>query len=307
MKCIILLALALSTTSFANTKVKLGLNWKAEPEFGGFYAAKEMGLYEKAGLDVEIIEGAGGVPIAQMVATGQVDFGVTSGDHLILTRTNGADIKALFTVYQKSPQCVMVREESPIKSFKDLMASDLTLSATAGSLWLTYMKKKFPPKDLKIVPYTGGITAFLNDPKMAQQGFAGSEPQLAESRGIKTRTLLIADAGFDNYAAILFASAKTLKDKADVSKKFVAATREGWKAYVKDPAIAHKVISHLNPSMDPTTIETVFKIQKPLMVGDSKISFGSLSEKRWETLINQMVEAGLIKKPVQAKDLFVNL
>jgi NitT/TauT family transport system substrate-binding protein len=303
----LLLVLVLSTAAFANTKVKLGLNWKAEPEFGGFYAAKELGLYEKAGLDVEIIEGAAGVPIAQMVASGQVDFGVTSGDHLILTRSNGADIKALFTVYQKSPQCVMVREDSSIKSFKELMDSDLTLSATSGSLWLTYLQKKFPPKKLKIVPYQGGITAFLNDPKMAQQGFAGSEPQLAESRGVKTRTLLIADAGFDNYAAILFASAKTLKDKPEVAKKFVAATREGWIAYVKDPSAAHKVISHLNPSMDPTTIETVFKIQKPLMVGDSKKGFGALSEKRWEILVKQMVEAGLIKKPVQAKDLFINL
>src|SRR5690349_23770533 len=38
-------------------KLQLALNWKAEPEFGGFYAAKLAGYFEKRGLNVDITEG----------------------------------------------------------------------------------------------------------------------------------------------------------------------------------------------------------------------------------------------------------
>src|SRR5438874_2638502 len=55
------------------TKIKLALNWKPEPEFGGFYAAQLNGAYQSNNLDVAII--GGGDQVAQMVAAGQVDFG----------------------------------------------------------------------------------------------------------------------------------------------------------------------------------------------------------------------------------------
>jgi len=304
----LILTLLLPLQVFALTKVKLGLNWKAEPEFGGFYAAKELGFYEKAGLDVEIIEGAAGIPITQMVATGQVEFGVTSGDLLILGRSNGADIKSLFTVYQKSPQCVMVRADSKIKSFKDLLQSDYTLSATPGALWLTYLQKKYSTSSrFKNVPYQGGVTNFLNDPKLAQQCYAGSEPELAAAKGVKTRTLLIADAGFDNYAAILFTSQKLLTEKLDLTKRFVEASRKGWEAYVKDPTVAHHKITKINPAMDSKTIKTIFDVQRPLMAGSRKIKFGQQSQERWNLLIQQMLELGLIKKPISAQEVFVDL
>ncbi len=48
--------------------VQLALNWKAEPQFGGFYAAQVLGLYAKNSLDVAIIEGGSGTPTIQMLA-----------------------------------------------------------------------------------------------------------------------------------------------------------------------------------------------------------------------------------------------
>src|SRR5689334_15473475 len=44
------------------TAVKLQLDWLPEPEFGGFYAARENGDFAKEGLDVAISGGGAGVP-----------------------------------------------------------------------------------------------------------------------------------------------------------------------------------------------------------------------------------------------------
>ena len=41
----------------AATKVRLLTNWFAEAEHGGFYQAVAAGLYDQAGLDVEIRQG----------------------------------------------------------------------------------------------------------------------------------------------------------------------------------------------------------------------------------------------------------
>ncbi len=42
-------------------KIRLALNWKPDPQFGGFYAAP----YDKHGLDVEILPGGAGTPTVQ--------------------------------------------------------------------------------------------------------------------------------------------------------------------------------------------------------------------------------------------------
>ena len=58
----------------AATKVRFLTNWFAEAEHGGFYQAKATGLYEKAGLDVDIQMGGPQVNGMQLLG----------GSHVIL-------------------------------------------------------------------------------------------------------------------------------------------------------------------------------------------------------------------------------
>jgi NitT/TauT family transport system substrate-binding protein len=72
----------------------LQLNWVPEPEFGGFFAAAQDGLYLAEGLDVQIIRGASGTPTPQLTASGQVEFGVVSGDQILSFAERGASLVA---------------------------------------------------------------------------------------------------------------------------------------------------------------------------------------------------------------------
>ena len=58
MKKNLLYALLIFFTTFlnANEKVTLQLKWFHQFQFAGYYAAKEKGVYEEVGLDVEIKE-----------------------------------------------------------------------------------------------------------------------------------------------------------------------------------------------------------------------------------------------------------
>src|SRR5258708_3115353 len=102
------------------TKVKIGLNWKPDPEFAVFYQAHIDKAYEKNGIDAELIEGGAGTPTVQMVASGQIAFGVVSGDEVIVSRDHGSDVVAVYTVYDESPTCIMARTERNFKSLKEL-------------------------------------------------------------------------------------------------------------------------------------------------------------------------------------------
>ncbi|MGE3974297.1 MAG: ABC transporter substrate-binding protein [Bdellovibrionales bacterium] len=303
---LILICFFISFPALALEKVKLGLNWKAEPEFAGFYAAQINKHYEKAGLDVELIEGAANAPIVQMVATGQLDFGIATGDQVIVARERGADIVALFSVYQKSPACLMVREDSGIKSIKDLMASDFTIAVGGSHPYASYLQKKYPGSKAKIVPYMGGITNFLNDKKFAQQCFVGSEPELAIAKGVKTRTLPLADEGLDNYAALVVTNGKFLKEKSELAKKLVAASHQGWLDYYKNPKPAHDVIGKLNSAMDPKTMDAIMREQKPYVTGkDGNLkNIGKIEKARWDRLQKQLKDLDMVKKTTPADSFF---
>lgn len=82
--CSVLVFMSLSFSLQANQKTMsppqrtLALNWKAEPQFGGFFEAK----YE----NVTIQEGGSGTPTIQMVQNSKVDYGLISGEEILLAK-----------------------------------------------------------------------------------------------------------------------------------------------------------------------------------------------------------------------------
>jgi len=276
---------------------ELALNWKPEPEFGGFYEALLGGVYERSGLKVSILPGGAGQPVTQMVAAKKVEFGIAAADEIILARSQGAKVTALFAVYQEDPQGFMVHEERGIKTLKGLFQSPGKIALQKGLPYTLWLEKQFAPVKATVVPYTGGITSFLRDPMFSQQCFITAEPIAARREGKKPRTLLISESGFNPYLAVVIAHEDTLKESPERAKRFIAATREGWKAYLLSPARTNAAMQKLNPSMDLATFEEGARIQKRFIeASDSrKKMLGSMEKKRWEILYGQLQELRLVK------------
>lgn len=278
------------------TRVKLVLDWVPEPEFGGFYAAREAGTYDKQGLDVEIMSGGAGVPVVQMVAGGQADLGISSADAVLLARARGADIVAVFSVYQKSPQGIMARPERA-KTLADVFASG-TLALEPGLPYALFLKKKYGFDKVKILPYDGGVARFVAEKDHAQQCYVTSEPLAARKKGITPSVFLVADEGFNPYVGVIVVKRSTLLEKRDMVKRFVTASREGWQKYLDDPKAANAVMARLNTSMDAQTFAEAAEAQKPFIATEETRAkgLGVMTKERWETLAKQLVELGLLEK-----------
>lgn len=289
----------------AQAKVVLALDWVPEPEFGGFYAAREAGAYRRHGIGIEIQGGGAGVPVLQMVATGRADFGTVGADELLTARARGADLVALFAVFQTSPQGIMVHASRKLQKLEDAFHSG-TLALETGKAYAAYLKKKFTWDGVKVVPYDGGVAHFLADSNFGQQCYVTSEPIAARQKGADPAVFLIADAGFNPYATVVVTRRELLQKKPGLVKEFVLATREGWRDYLDHPEATNALLGKLNSALDAATLRAAAEAQKPLIENeDSKQrGLGSMQQARWQTLSEQLLELKFLDKPVNVADTF---
>ncbi|HYQ02940.1 MAG TPA: ABC transporter substrate-binding protein [Polyangiaceae bacterium] len=292
----------------AQTAVKLALDWVPEPEFGGFYAGRESGAYKRHGIGIDIQGGGAGVPVLQMVATGRADFGTVGADELLIARARGADLVALFAVFQTSPQGVMVHASRKLAKLEDAFHSG-TLALETGKAYAAYLKKKFAWEGVKVVPYDGGVAHFLTDPTFGQQCYVTSEPIAARQKGADPAVFLIADSGFNPYATVVVTRRELLQKQPELAKEFVLATREGWRDYLDHPEASNALLAKLNSALDVATLAAAAEAQKPLIeTADSKQhGLGSMQLARWQTLADQLLDLKFLDKPVTVADSFQQL
>jgi len=284
----------------------LALNWKPEPEFGGFYEALLKKHYEKEGLKVEILPGGAGQPVAQMVAGKKVKFGIVASDEVILARAQGAKIVALFAVFQNDPQGFMVHPGRGIKSLKELFQSEGTIALQKGLPYTLWIEKQYSPIKAKLVPYVGGISKFLQDQKFAQQCFLTSEPIAVRREKVEPVTFPISDSGFNSYQTVVVAHEDTLKEEAAMVSKFIKATKAGWSSYLKDSSSTNQEMHKMNPSLSIETFTESSKIQKAFIETPEtkKKGIGVMNKARWDQMYQQLIEVKLVPKGLDVTQFY---
>lgn len=290
------------------TQLQFALNWKAEPEFGGFYTAKLSGSFQKRNLDVEITEGGAGTPVVQMVANSKVRFGIAAADEVVISQARGTDVVALFAVYQINPQGIMVHPERGFKSLGDVFNSPGTLAIQSGSPHALFLQNQFPGYKVTFVPYAGGIATFLTDPNFSQQCFVTSEPLIARKKGKPAQSFLIADAGFKPYGTVMIARRQYVAKNQKQTRDLIDAVREGWIEYLRAPEPANNAMVKLNPAMDAVSMKEAAEVQKSFILGAGAPvqELGKMTVERWGTLVNQLYDLKLIKTKPVADKLFQN-
>ena len=299
-------AIARAAESAKGDKLQFALNWKAEPEFGGFYAAKLSGYFQKRNLDIEITEGGAGTPVVQMVANSKVSFGIAAADEVVISQARGTDVTALFAVYQINPQGIMAHPERGFKSIGDVFNSPGTLAIQSGSPHTLFLQSQFRGYKVTFVPYAGGVATFLTDPNYSQQCFVTSEPLIARKKGKPAQSFLIADAGFKPYGTVVITRRQYVENNQKQTRDLIDAVREGWVEYLRAPEPANNLMVKLNPAMDGDTMKEAAEVQKPFILGaDAPANeLGKMTIERWRKLVDQLYDIKLIKTKPAADKLF---
>jgi NitT/TauT family transport system substrate-binding protein len=291
------LLLAVACGDGGRGAMRVALNWKPEPEFGGLYEATRSGAFTRRQLDVEITGGPG-APVVQMVDSGQVEFGVVSADEVLIARDRGADLVAVFATYQTNPQGLMVHADRRAASLPEVFTEPGRLAVEPGLAYVKYLQSHYDLSKVAVVPYTYSIGPFLSDPELAQQVFVTAEPIAARRAGADVRVFLIADSGFDPYAAVYVTRGARIREAPGTVAEFVAALREGWRAYLDDPRAANAAMAQRNTEMDAETFERAAEAQRPLIEAKGG-KLGAMSSGRWAELGRQLEALHLLDHPAQ--------
>jgi NitT/TauT family transport system substrate-binding protein len=295
-----------SKTSGNLTTVKLQADWYPQPEQGGFFDAIAKGFYKEEGLDVQILPGGPYISSEPLVASGAVQFGMNTSDHVLESIANSNEpLIAVGATMQHDPQGILLRADSPVHTWTDLNGH--TVAVKPGSTWWEFLVKKFQLNRVHEIPATYSVANFLEDPNYIQQCFTTSEPYFAQRAGVPTRMLMNRDAGFDPYR-VFYTSTDFLREHSDVVEKFVRASIRGWRDYMNDPAAANAMILNLNPALSPDWEQYSYKALKNgnFVMGDdsSGALVGQFDAARWQSTYAQMLDLKVLKRPLDVKSAY---
>lgn len=278
-------------------KLTLQADWYPQPEHGGFYTALVKGYYRDSGLDVTILPGGPYLTPEQQVSVGTAQLGMSSSDRILESIADGQPLVAVAATMQHDPQGIMVRKDSPIRSFADLNGH--TVAVKTGSTWFQYIEKRYQLKKVHEIPAMMNVANFVADPNYIQQAFATSEPFFARQAGIETRMLMTSDAGYKPYR-VMFTRRDYLEAHPEVVGKFVSASLRGWREYLHDPVAAHAAIMNLNPALNQQWMQFTWQALRDgrFVVGEEPegTELGRMDPERWLAMYNQLLDLKVLGK-----------
>jgi NitT/TauT family transport system substrate-binding protein len=281
---------------FAADKVTFLTSWFAQAEHGGFYQAKATGLYDKAGLDVTIKMGGPQVNGSQLLLAGETDFMMGYDIQVLKGREQSLPLVTVASSFQFDLQGLMTHDDVP--DIAALKGKPILIAGSSRITFWPWLRAKYGFTDDQIRPYTFNLQPFFADKNIAQQGYPSSEPYQAQQQNEKVNFFLLADGGYPPYGSTIVTTDKMVAEKPDVVARFVKASLEGWRDYIKDPAPGNALIKADNPKMTDGQIAFAIeklKQNKALDGGDAATrGIGIITAERYKQTYDFLVAAGLL-------------
>jgi NitT/TauT family transport system substrate-binding protein len=219
------------------------------------YMAVELGLFQKHGIEAELLYGTG-IQVTNIMLSGSADFGGFAVEHGLLVASKGQDIRLLVLNQTLTPFGIIVRNDvatpnaggpwqDRLRDLKGLRIGITTPGASTDQTlrFLLAQAGLDPQKDVRIVPVgavqtmIAGLKNGLVDANMAVEPVQ-SEAVLGQKIA---RTILDIQGGegpdmFHDYAYNgMFARGAYLKAHAETARGIVAAIVEA-EEIINDPA-----------------------------------------------------------------------
>jgi len=306
---IILLAYAaLSAPAFAADKVTFLTVWFAQAEHGGYYQAKATGLYDKAGLDVTIKQGGPQISSPQLLLAGEADIIMGNDLQVLKAREANLPMVAVAATFQSDLQGMMAHDD--VADLAALKGRPILISGSARSTFWPWLRARYGYTDDQIRPYTFNLQPFFADKTIAQMAYQSSELYQAEQHGEKVKFFLFGDSGYPPYGSPIVTTDKMIAEKPDVVARFVKASLEGWRDYLKNPAPGNALIKADNPKMsDEQLAYAVEKLRqgKAIDGGDAASQgIGIITAVRWKQTYDFMVASGLLDPKTEWQKAFTD-
>ena len=128
MKYLPLVLALLAAPASAQDRMTLILDWFVNPDHGPVILAEELGYFEEAGLEVEVVAPADPSDPPKMVAAGRADLAIAYQPQLHLQVEEGLPLIRVGTLIATPLNCLLVLKDGPVASTADLRGRKIGFS-----------------------------------------------------------------------------------------------------------------------------------------------------------------------------------
>ncbi|HEY4270339.1 MAG TPA: ABC transporter substrate-binding protein [Galbitalea sp.] len=292
------------------TPVSFVMNFTPGGAQVGFTYAKQLGLYQKAGLDVTIKPGTGSIPAAQQVAAGKVDIGYTDAPSAFSVAGTGGDIKIVAPVLQVNGFAVMWLKGSGINAIQDLAGKKIGLQAGTGNAELfkaVLAKNGVQYSSIKPVNVAPAALQASLLGKQVDAIVSGGDTQvpLLQLAGHDIGYKMFYQVGVPTVGLSITASSSYLAAHAAIVKKFTEASLQGWADAKKHPsAAAASMVTQFPTAGSNAQITAELKVDLGLLcASDGATKLGPVSDAAWSQTGDLLKQTGLLKQSANVSDL----
>jgi NitT/TauT family transport system substrate-binding protein len=295
-------------------QISLKLNWLPGGDHCFYFVAKDKGLYEQQGLDVNIERRQGSGDTVKRVDLGTVDIGLADTGTLVVARSTGAKVKDIAMIYANSPNGIKTRIDTGIKGPKDLEGRMVGVPAGDAQrvLWPALAKANGVNMDkVRLINIKPGAKAQSLAAKKIDAVFdwVVGESQYWAAGLDKDKLVLIpwAEWGVNPYGNALMASEKTIAERPEMLRRFLKATMKAWQWSIENPDDAMAIFVKHHPEV-PTLaakIRFVNDIRKLVDVDlNREYKLGWIDVKRMKATVDNINKYFPVETPVTFKDMY---
>ncbi|MEB4614186.1 ABC transporter substrate-binding protein [Leucobacter sp. M11] len=230
------------------TPVSLQLQWVAQAQFSGYYAALDQGFFEDEGLDVTLVEGGPDIVPQDVLAAGDVDYAVAWVPKVLGSIEQGAPITNVAQIYERSATTQISFVDQDITTAADLDGKSVG-SWGYGNEWELFagmQQAGVELADITLIQQAFDMNGFLSGDIDAAQAMTYNEyAQVLETVNPATGKLYQPeelnvinwnDEGTAMLQDAIWSSSERLESDAEFGEttvRFLKAVVRGW-AFAKD-------------------------------------------------------------------------
>lgn len=296
----------------ALTKVTFSPQWVPQAQFAGYYVAKDTGIYEKYGLDVEIVHRPAYARVVDILKERKALFITDFLSNAIINRTQGVKLVNIAQISQCSAMVLVARKSSDIKELEDIAGKKVGIFRDFFAAPSVFLKRN--KIDAKKIPVVTGTDLFLLGGLDVITVMWYNEYHTLINSGLNEDELVsffFKDFDFNVPEDGIYCMEDTYNKDPELCAKFAKASIEGWKAAFKNPDATIKIVGkYMRREHQPFNLAhqqwMLDKMHKLIFPDNSKTT-GILSDKEYKSTVLFLKEADEIKTAPEYDDFYRNV
>jgi len=286
------------------TPITVQLAWTHQAQFAGLYAADQKGYYAEEGLAPTFLESGATIDKFAPLLAGQAQFGLASADELILARAAGQPVRAIATIYRRSPIVFISLVEKGLTRPQDFVGKTIRVSDNViPSLRAMMAWVGVTPDQYSEVKLSSDMARFGSGDVPVWGVYINSITVEILRAGYKINVVYPDDFGVHFYADTLFTTDDTIATNPKLVQRFLRATLKGWTYAVEHPDEVPALVLPYAPSADAELEYDRMLATLPL-VNTGEDNIGWMKPEVWAAMEATLRQQGVVTAPLDVTQVY---